>query len=258
MRRWRRWTASLPPPTGERHPADLAMLRGARLVAAQEAEHGRRWNEARIKTLSGGDAVTARTMRGDFFTYRPGFKLFITGNRKPELSCVDEAIRRRFNLVPFAVTIADPDPALPRKLEAEWPGILAWMIEGCREWQRIGLAPPEAVTAATAAYLAEEDTFGGWLDECVHAALEGTATSADLFASWASYAAAAQEPVGSTKAFSHALQARGFARCRIGHAGTNGFKGIRLRVPLGKSLPAGTFSGRPAASDVAPATLDAD
>src|SRR5438045_2528601 len=100
-------TSGTPPPGCSTRPA--ARSAGARLVAVQEAEHGRRWNEARIKTLSGGDAVTARTMRGDFFTYRPGFKLFITGNRKPELACVDEAIRRRFNLVPFAVTIADPD-----------------------------------------------------------------------------------------------------------------------------------------------------
>src|SRR5262249_4428793 len=91
---------------GERHPTELAMLRGARFVVAQETEAGRRWNEPRIKALTGGDPITARTMRADFFTYRPRFKLFIAGNHKPTIGCVDEAIRRRLTLIPFDVTIA--------------------------------------------------------------------------------------------------------------------------------------------------------
>jgi putative DNA primase/helicase len=97
---------------GERHPTDLAGLRGARLVTAQETERGRRWAESKIKALTGGDPITARFMRQDFFTYSPAFKLVIAGNHKPALSGVDEAIRRRFHLVPFTVTIAKPDKKL--------------------------------------------------------------------------------------------------------------------------------------------------
>ena len=89
----------------DRHPTDLAMLRGARLVTAQETEEGRRWAESRIKALTGGDPITARFMRQDFFTFLPAFKLFIAGNHKPGLRAVDEAIRRRLNLIPFTVTI---------------------------------------------------------------------------------------------------------------------------------------------------------
>ena len=107
---------------GERHPTDLAGLRGARLVTSQETERGRRWAESKIKALTGGDPITARFMRQDFFTYAPAFKLVIAGNHKPSLSGVDEAIRRRFQLVPFTVTIAEPDKELPDKLRAEWPG----------------------------------------------------------------------------------------------------------------------------------------
>ena len=90
---------------GDRHPTDLAGLRGARLVTATETEEGRRWAESRIKQLTGGDTVTARFMRQDFFEYRPQFKLIIAGNHKPSLRSGDEAIRRRFHLIPFAVTI---------------------------------------------------------------------------------------------------------------------------------------------------------
>ncbi len=99
----------------DRHPTDLAMLRGARLVTATETEEGRRWAESRIKTLTGGDPVSARFMRQDFFEYTPAFKLVIAGNHKPGLRSVDEAIRRRFHLIPFGVTIP------PRNAIRNWP-----------------------------------------------------------------------------------------------------------------------------------------
>ena len=130
---------------GDRHPTDLAGLRGARLVTATETEEGRRWAEAKIKQLTGGDTISARFMRQDFFEYRPAFKLAIAGNHKPSFRSVDEAIRRRFHLVPFAVTIPpeERDGDLAEKLKAEWPGILAWLIEGCLAWRTEGLRPPK-------------------------------------------------------------------------------------------------------------------
>src|SRR5690606_275286 len=108
---------------------------------AQETEEGRRWAEARIKALTGGDPISARFMRQDFFTFTPQFKLMIAGNHKPGLRSVDEAIRRRFHLLPFTATIpADRrDPKLAEKLKAEGPGILAWAIEGTRHWLHLGL-----------------------------------------------------------------------------------------------------------------------
>ena len=110
---------------GERHPTDIAMLRGARLVVAQETESGRRWAESRIKQLTGGDRISARSMRQDFFEFLPQFKLLVAGNHKPALRNVDEAMRRRLHLAPFAVTIpADRrDPDLAETLREEWPGI---------------------------------------------------------------------------------------------------------------------------------------
>jgi putative DNA primase/helicase len=104
---------------GERHPTDLAMLRGARIVTASEAEQGRAWAEARIKQLTGGDPIAARFMRQDFFTFRPTFKLFVVGNHKPVLRNVDEAARRRINIVPFVIKPAMPDPELKQKLIEE-------------------------------------------------------------------------------------------------------------------------------------------
>ncbi|MCK1452101.1 hypothetical protein IVB36_14665 [Bradyrhizobium sp. 35] len=80
----------------DKHPTDLAMLRGARLVTASETEDGRSWAESRIKQMTGGDRISARFMRQDFFEFTPQFKLMIVGNHKPVLRNVDEAARRRF------------------------------------------------------------------------------------------------------------------------------------------------------------------
>ena len=125
-------------------------------------------------------------MRQDFFEYVPAFKLMIAGNHKPGLRSVDEAIRRRFHLIPFSVTIpaARRDPELGEKLKAEWPGILQWMLEGCADWQEFGLAPPAAVTGATAAYLEAEDAVAAWIDDCCARDAGAWEARAALFASW--------------------------------------------------------------------------
>ena len=219
--------------SGERHPTELAMLRGARLVTAVETEQGRRWAESRIKALTGGDKVAARFMRQDFFEYVPQFKLLIAGNHKPSLRSVDEAIRRRLHLIPFAITIppAERDPSLADKLRTEWPAILAWMIEGCIEWQKQGLMVPPAVQAATAQYMESEDAFGLWLDECVQRRPDAHELTADLYASWKTWAELAGESAGSKKRFSQTMSDRGIEAKRQPGTGRNGFEGVRLIRP---------------------------
>ena len=217
----------------ERHPTDLAKLRGARLVVAQETQKGRRWDETKIKALTGGDKITARFMRQDFFDYTPTFKLFIVGNHKPHLQSVDEAMRRRLLLVPFTVQIppAERDPKLLQKLEAERPAILRWCIDGCLEWQRIGLAPPAIVQDATEAYFADQDVLQQWLDECTHDAGPWAFTrSSELFASWKSWCDERNFKPGSAQALSEALVDRGFEKTRDSDATRQrGFKGLAVK-----------------------------
>ena len=214
---------------GERHPTDLAGLRGARFVTSQETEEGRRWAESKIKALTGGDPITARFMRQDFFTYVPRFKLVIAGNHKPGLRGVDEAIRRRFHRVPFTVTVKKPDRNLPEKLREEWPGILQWVIDGCLDWQREGLNPPPAVRHATEAYLASEDAIGQFIDECCArdpSYVEGTAV---LYARWKPWAEATGEYPGSLKRFSEAMASRGFIRDHHSCTRRAIFRGLTLK-----------------------------
>jgi putative DNA primase/helicase len=128
----------------DRHPTDLAGLMGSRLVTATETEQGRRWNESKIKEITGGDRVSARFMRQDFFTYVPAYKIVISGNHKPAIRNIDEAIKRRMHLIPFTLTIPPEkrDHMLQSKLLKERDGILAWAVQGCLMWQCEGLRQP--------------------------------------------------------------------------------------------------------------------
>jgi putative DNA primase/helicase len=214
----------------ERHPTDLAGLMGARLVIASETEEGRRWAESRIKALTGGDRITARFMRQDYFEFLPQFKLAIAGNHKPGLRSVDEAIRRRFHLVPFTVTIPpeERDPELAEKLKTEWPGILGWMIEGCLDWQRDGLSPPEAVRAATTEYLIGEDAVAGWITDCCERVPSAFEATVDLYQSYTAWCERSGEFAGARKHFREKLILQNLIEKNTGIA--RGFLGLRITV----------------------------
>jgi putative DNA primase/helicase len=201
-----------------KHLTVLARLQGARLVVAQETEEGVPWAEARIKSVTGGDPITANFMRQDPFTFTPQFKLGISGNHKPGLKSVDEAIRARFNLVPFTITIppSERDPGLSEKLWEEAPGILSWMIEGCWDWQNNAkrLNPPGLVTAATSEYFDTEDATSVWIGECCRVDPQADAISSVLFKSWTDWAYRQGERPGSHKAFSRTMERHGYQKKR--------------------------------------------
>lgn len=149
-------------------PNDIARLRGARLVCATEGEQGRALAESAIKQLTGGDRVAARFLHREYFEFRPTFKILLGTNHKPRIKGTDLAIWRRVKLIPFTETIPEDrqDRKLPEKLRAEAPGILAWAVRGCLDWQREGLGIPDEVRTATQAYRQEEDIVGQFIAEC--------------------------------------------------------------------------------------------
>lgn len=215
----------------DRHPTELAKLHGVRLAIANETERNRRWDEAKVKQLTGGDKLTGRYMRQDFFDFEPSHKFLIAGNHKPSLTGIDEANRRRLLLIPFAIQIpaAERDPELPEKLKSEYPAILRWMIEGHAEWRRSGLMVPAIVRDASDAYFTEQDTLGHWLEECCTVA---TATSfartRDLFASWRTWNEERNLRPGSEKIFSETMADRGFAKDKDSRTRQAVFRGLSL------------------------------
>lgn len=151
--------------------ADLARLRGARLVTAAEADNGAALDEATIKLITGGDTIAARHLFKSSFEFRPSFKIWLCSNQAPRVSDRDDAIWRRIVRIPFAhiVPAAKADPAVKETLcdpEIAGPAILAWIVRGCLAWQREGLGSCPAVDQATEEYRAEMDSLQGFIDEC--------------------------------------------------------------------------------------------
>lgn len=153
----------------EHHAQELAVLEDARMIRIGEPKKGQVWDENRIKQITGGEAIRANLMHQNSTEYQPVGKLVINGNKKPRLR-VDEALKRRFYLIPFPHKISDEERIMDfdKTLITEWPGILAWMIDGWEIWEHEGLMPPEKVIEATKEYLRDEDTIMHFVEEdCV-------------------------------------------------------------------------------------------
>ena len=152
----------------EDHPTEIASLRGVRLAVASEVNEGDHWHEARINELTGDAKISARVMRGDYFTFTRTHKHIVLGNHRPRLRSVTPALRERLKIVPFnQCFIGREDPLLPSKLRAEMPFVLGWLIEGHAEWIRLGrkLPPCAAVTRESEAYFSEQSTVDMWIEE---------------------------------------------------------------------------------------------
>jgi putative DNA primase/helicase len=152
-------------------PNDLAALGGKRFVTSSETNEGSRFNEARIKSLTGGDSVTARFLHCEYFTYQPVAKFFLAVNHRPRVSDDSYGFWRRVRLIPFTRQFkgSADDKELTSKLIDEAPGILAWLVQGCLKWQNEGMeSTPECIITATKEYESESDPLSGFiLDECV-------------------------------------------------------------------------------------------
>jgi P4 family phage/plasmid primase-like protien len=216
-------------------PADVAALHGARFVYAVEPNKGARLDESLIKALTGGDPITARFMRRDFFTFTPQFKVFLGMNSKPRIIGSDHGIWRRPLLVPFDVTIPpeEQDKTLLSKLTLELPGILTWCLKGELERQRIGLCPPRSVVAATEQYREEQDRLAEWLTTGLYARgndndFVSIALLHEDYVRWC-MESSEKHPM-SIGALGSALEERGCPR----HRSTKGMRGhrrIRLKDP---------------------------
>lgn len=195
---------------------DVAMLKGARFVAAAEVEEGQRFAESLVKQLTGGDLISVRYLHCNPFTFKPTFKIWLAVNHKPVIRGTDLGIWRRVRLIPFTVTIPEDkqDQTLPAKLREELPGLLAWAVAGCLEWQLYGLGVPDEVKKATGQYQSEMDAVAQFIEACC-TVLEGLAVrSSSIYTAWVAWCKSNGETETSNKAFSLKLEEKGFKKTK--------------------------------------------
>lgn len=219
---------------------DMARMPGIRFVALNEIGDGGSWNEELIKDVSGSDTITARAPYGQFISYRPIAKVTSYGNSRPSISGTDDGIWRRIMVLLLNARFTGDDPTAPQikdlqtVLRSEYPGILRWLVEGCLEWQRDGLNPPESVKEANRSYRSGMDTLGAWMDDrCV---IEGrdvpkisTVTTDDLHRDYVSWMAATGDQHLGSRKFGERLDALGFE--------TSKSHGRRIRPRIGLLEP---------------------
>jgi putative DNA primase/helicase len=211
-------------------PNDIARLRGVRAALMNETTQGARFDEAKLKDLTGGDTLSARFLHQEFFDFHPTHRIVIRGNHKPAINGTDEGIWRRLRLVPFTVSIPadEQDHDLLRKLETELSGILNWALKGCHEWQREGLKPPPIVTAAIAQYREESDTLGRFIAECCEIRKLAQVKSSALYKRYQEFAHSAGERWMRSKDFPTEMERRGFTWKRTNAGGV--FEGLELTI----------------------------
>lgn len=195
------------------HPTGQAALQGRRLAVCMETAQGRKLDAATAKQLTGGDTITARYMRKDFFSFEPSHSLIMVTNHKPVVSGSDEALWRRLVVVPFEQKFTDrADAGLKDQLQSEPDAVLSWMVQGWLAYRDQGLRPPATVQAATDTYKADSDAVGRFLTERTHPGVMGRVVSSVLFAAWQRWCQENGEEPGNQKAFSEELTHRGFEK----------------------------------------------
>lgn len=176
----------------------IMSLNGLRVAYAAETDDNRRFSVSRVKWLSGDDRLTGRYMWDrDPTSFYPTHTLLLLTNHRPHAAAHEYAFWDRLRLVNFPYRYVDNpraegerlrDRTLPARLEAELPGILAWLVRGCLLWQSAGIAPPQSVLAATEDYKRDEDHLQDFVEECLDAAGPEDRVSAsdvyDLYTRW--------------------------------------------------------------------------
>lgn len=197
------------------HPTDVASCHGSRLVVVHETKRGAAFDASKVKLLTGGDKLTARHMRQDFFEFDPTHTLVMLSNYKPEADANDAALWRRVQLVPFEVVIPPDkqDRTLAERIKREEAaGVLRWIVEGAQRWREQGLNPPKIVREQTAAYRAAEDVIGRFIEECCVTGPGIKVGGGALLSAFKTWCQDQGERSARGNEFSAELQGRGFER----------------------------------------------
>lgn len=212
---------------------DLARLRGARLVAASEFEEGAKVNTALLKQVTGDEKITARPMYGEYFDFPFVGTIWISTNHMPFVGA-QQAVWDRIKVIPFTVRIPDEkvDVQIKKKLLAEAPGILAWMIEGAQQYLAYGLDEPPAVVAKSWEMRNDQDLLAPFVGECCELGIEHSALASDLYRQYTWWCMQSGEKAMTKRTFGLRLSDSGFTPHR-GTGGVRSWVGLRLKAMVG-------------------------
>ena len=213
----------------ESHLTEIAELCGARFVPTSEVKTDAKWNEEKIKMLTGGDPISARRMREDPWTFDPSHKFWIPVNHRPTTADNTYGFWRRVKMIPFMYTVPKDkrDKNLPEALKAEMPGILNWLISGCLEWKENGLGSAKAVDEATESYRNPQNDLESFIAGCCVKDATKQVQASVLYSRYVEWCQKQSvRPLGQV-AFGTRMKQLGWDPVK---ASVNYYMGVRLRV----------------------------
>lgn len=205
-------------------------LPGARLALINEVGSADLFDDARLKELVGRDPIGTRALYSESFEFLPTHHIFLRGNHQPGAMDSGDAFWRRMVLIPFKrqFTGTERVPDLERRiLDQERDGVLKWMVDGCLEWQRVGLRIPDSIRQAVDEYRSDTDMLGQWLEECCRRERSGEVATASLFSSYAAFLQQAGMRAPSKAVFGRQMATRGFTPHK--RNGQRLLRGVALR-----------------------------
>jgi P4 family phage/plasmid primase-like protien len=212
------------------HPTEIARLRGVRFAMASETRPDGKFNESRVKMLTGGDTLSARFMNQNFFDFKPTHTLFLAVNHLPAVKSGGDGFWRRLRKIDFNITI----PSEKRRenfaqlmVDKEGPGILQWIVDGAVRVTTQGFNEPESIRLATLTYRHEEDHIAKFIDERLVLAATGTATKTSVFNAYRDWCIDNGEKFITQNAIAREIR----SRLNVGETDTAGirmFTGVEL------------------------------
>lgn len=218
---------------------DIARLAGARVVLANETKENQKLDDQKLKALVSTEMITARALYGEFFEFRPQFKIWLRGNHKPIVTDSSEGAWRRIRLVPFdnQIPLDKKDYRLQDKLLSEKEGILNWMIEGCLIWQKERLTKiPQRIQDASDGYREESDVLGEFIEDCCSEDKKYSIEQKVLYSTWKTWCFGNGLQPFTQKSLTRQLTSRSFKteRRKENGVGVRYYLGLRLNDLLQK------------------------
>jgi putative DNA primase/helicase len=216
--------------------AHLLDLKGKRIVWVNESEKGAAFNAKQAKNLTGGGTIRARGLyEKEVTAFEQSWLLMLMTNYKPKADGDDGAFWERVVLVPFLMRFVENpqaenerqrDTSLKESLQTEASGILAWMVQGCLEWQEKGLMVPEAAKLATTEYRRSQSSVKDFVTACCIVEPRAAVSASLLYAAYEKWAEAHHYEVETGTSFGIQMTER-FDKTR----GTSGnvYRGIRIK-----------------------------
>ena len=216
----------------------LAPLRSARLIAASESNAYERFNEAKVKQITGGDSIQCAFKHKTPFTYRPQFKIWLSSNQPVNADPEDDAVWGRLRVIEFPNShLGKEDKALKERMRSPemLRSVLAWAVEGARMWYALGskgLPELQSSAAIKSAQRADLDHVQAWISECCEKAESNEFTSHQvLYKSYTTWCANSGVEAKRQKGFSQSMKKKGYQDkfARIDGSPARGFMGIKVR-----------------------------